>query len=172
MEKLYFQSKGVSRKTKLLYVICSLLLVMGGTSLLIFVNYKGSISIDSLGLYIGNVGGADILTRGEKNIMMLVGVLMIALGILLFFNLFATNKSYVYIYENRIQVRRCVAFLFYKSKQEFDIDFHQIKNIQVLRKFFLGDSIAVKFQDERVELLFQRNVDEAACIINYRIKEL
>lgn len=172
MGRLLFESKGVPGKTKVLYVIFSLLLVIGGVLLLIFPNFRGNISIDNIGLYIGNVGGAHSFSNGQKIIMMLVGILMIVLGILLIFNIRATNQSYVNIYENRIQGLRCVAFLFFHRKQKFDIDFYQIKNIQVLRNSFLGDSIAVRFQDERVELLFQRNVDEAACIINHRIKEL
>lgn len=177
MEKLLFESAGVSKKYKLVNTVCSIVLILLGIFVLIMRNMKRrsvGVSISAGGNLIdtGNLGGGYIISDDARNTLMIVGVIVILLGILFFCNMFSSNKSYVKIYEDRIVGLSCAGVILFTIKKNYDIKYDQIENLQIVRNSLFGDSISVKAQGERYGILVRDKADEAYRIIMQRIGEM
>lgn len=133
---------------------------------------RGSASISAGGtqIYAGSYGGGYRLADSGRTVLIGAGIIVIVLGIIFFCNLLAAGKSYVKIYENRIQGLSSVGMLFFTVKKEYEIEYHQIEDIQVVKNPLFGDSIVIKASGNRYGLLIAENVNQAADIIKQRIR--
>lgn len=175
MEKLLFESKGIAKKSRQLFAVCSAVMVICGVFFIFLANSKksgGSASISAGGtqIYAGSYGGGYRLADSGRTVLIGAGIIVIVLGIIFFCNLLAAGKSYVKIYENRIQGLSSVGMLFFTVKKEYEIEYHQIEDIQVVKNPLFGDSIVIKASGNRYGLLIAENVNQAADIIKQRIR--
>lgn len=105
MENLLFESKGVAKKYILVNTICSIFLIIFGILMLFVRNMRrdtvdiSKYANDNIVSVVGTdrIGGGYILTDGARSTLMILGVVLIVLGIIFFFNMFSSNKSYVKI---------------------------------------------------------------------------
>lgn len=176
MEKLLFESKGISKKSKTLFVVSSVVMLICGAFFLLLANLKkssrsASVFSGSNQIYAGSYGGGYRLSDSGRMTLIVIGIIVIAIGIMLFCNIISTGKSYVKIYENHIQGLSCVGILFFNIKKDYNIEYHQIEDVQVVKNPLYGDTIAIKALGNGYGLMIAENIDQAVALIKQRMHE-
>lgn len=176
MERLLFESKGIAKKAKVIFTVCSIILAIVGVFLIIIANAKSSTRnvYSSIGggtqSYMGSYGGGYVLGEQGRTGLQFAGIAVIVLGALFFFSMLAINKSYVKVYEDRIKGLSVISLLFINVKKEYDLEYLEIEKVRLNRNQLYGDTITVWANGERYGLLVDKNADKLVTIIKQRMR--
>jgi len=175
MGKLLFESKGLAKKAKVLFTVCTSIMVLGGIFFIVLANQKrgtGSMysSIGNGYSYMGSYGGGYVLNESGRTGFTIMGIVFLVLGVLFFCSMLSMRKSYVKIFEDGVKGASYVSILFFNIKREYDINYSEIKKIQRNKNMY-GDIIIVwTTYGERYSLVIDNNANEAVRIIEQRIE--
>jgi len=176
MGRLLFESKGIATKAKVIFTVCSILLAVIGSFIIIIANMKsrarGVYSSINGGMqsYMGSYGGGYVLSEKGRTGFQLFGIIMVVLGILVFFNMLAINKSYLRAYEDGVKGLSVIGLLVIALKKEYDLEYSEIEKVQLNRNQIYGDTVTVWAHGERYGLLVDKNADELVRLIKQRMR--
>lgn len=176
MGRLLFASKGIAKKAKVVFTVCSIVLAVGGVLFAIIANMKRSTGsvYSSIGggtrSYMGSYGGGYLLGSSGRSALQFFGILLVIFGILAFFNMLSMNKSYLNVYENGIKGMSVAGLFIVNLKKEYELEYSEIENVQLNRNPLYGDTIIVSARGERYGLFVEKDADRVARVIKQRMR--
>lgn len=172
MGRLIYESRGIAKKAKVVFTVCSILLAVMGVLLVIIANMKRSAGnvYSSIGggtrSYMGSYGGGYVLGDSGRSTLQFLGIIFVLLGILIFFNMLSMNKSYLSVYENGIKGMSVAGLLIVNLKKEYELEYSEIENVKLNRNPIYGDTITVwNRQGEHYGLFVEKDAERVAEII-------
>lgn len=157
MGQLLFESRGIAKKAKLIFTVCSAVLAVIGFFLIIVANEKRR-------SYMG-YGETYVLGDNGRRNLQLLGIIVVVFGVLAFFNTLAMNKSYLKIYENGIVGVSVIGLFLFNMKKECDLKYSEIEKVQLNHNQMYGDTITVWSHWERYGLMVERDAERAVEMI-------
>lgn len=157
MGKLLFESKGIAKKGKAIFAVCSVVLFVLGVIFVIIANKKRR-------SYMG-YGETYVLSDSGRNGMQLMGIIIAVLGVLFFCNMLSMNKSYLRIYENGILGMSVAGLVLFNLKKEYDLKYSEIEKVQLNHNQMYGDTITVWAHGERYGLMIEKDANRALEMI-------
>lgn len=164
MGKLLFESKGIAKKARVIFMVCGAVLACIGIFMIVVANEKRK-------SYMG-YGETYVLGDDGRTSLQLLGIIFVVLGALTFFNTLAMNKSYLKIYENGIVGVSVIGLFLFNLKKEYDLKYSEIEKVQLNHNQMYGDTITVWSHWERYGLMVEKDANRAVEMIQRGMEEI
>jgi hypothetical protein len=176
MANLLYKAKGLNKSYNILMCVLDVILLLIGVVAIFVSQMKSeshSVSFTTSSGYSlgsGSFGGGYILKEDARNIIMIIGVVLIILAVAFIESIIFSNKSYLQVFDDHLEGVQYIAF-FIRIKKPIDITYDKINDVKYIKATnALNTDKIIIHTDYGKTIILAKNSKLAYDIIKEKIK--